>query len=515
MTKRSEGRVGEEMPENLKQQATAGVQWQGATTAFQVIARLVVGVALARLLPPEDFGMVGFALIFTEFLTLFSELGVGAALVQRQEISPVHLRVGFTLSVLLGSVATLLLWWLAPRLATGTTLAAMQAVSLSLLLTSVGTVSTALLYRHLDFRRLFFVELISYLPGYALVTVALAARGYRVWSLVAGVLVQASLRLILLSGFAPHSRKPSFSAAETRDLLGFGVGMTLARLANYVARNVDYLVVGQFLGPTALGLYLRAYALGIGSTTQLTSLMTTVLFPLFARSQSDLARTKRWYLQANNLVSMVAVPILTLLALTAPEVLRGIYGPAWSAAAVPLQFFCVAAMFRCLNTLSDALVRAHAQVYRQFFRHLAYAALVSAGALAGLRWGISGAAAGVSLAVVVMFVLMSRLSLEVTRASWMELLATLRMGVVLGLGVGATCALTVWLLRSARTPDLLVVLVTGMVAGLTTLAGLRSLPASWCSEALSPLMVTFLPRRWLNWFLGPATGGPEKSDLAP
>ena len=223
------------MTENLRRQATASVQWQAATAAFQAAARLTVGIVLARMLPPEDFGIVGFAMIFSEFLTLFSELGIGSALVQREPLTERHLQVGFTLSSLLGTTSTLFLWLVAPYVAGAASATVIRAVAFSLLLTSLGIVSTALLMRKLEFRRLFFVELISYLAGYSLITITLAWRGYGAWSLVAGILVQAAIRLFLVSVSARHSRRPSFARQEVRDLLYFGTGLTLARLANYAA----------------------------------------------------------------------------------------------------------------------------------------------------------------------------------------------------------------------------------------------------------------------------------------
>ncbi len=494
------------MEQSLGQEAVASVKWQTATTGFQVVARLVVGVVLARLLSPADFGIAGFAMIFSEFLTLFSELGIGAALVQRERLADLHLRVGFTLSALLGAASTVLLWSTAPLLADAATLQVIRLLSLGLLLSSLGTVSSALLFRRLEFRKLFFVELGSYLPAYALVTIVLAVLGWGVWSLVAGALVQIAVRLALLTVAAPHSWAPSASRVETGELLHFGVGMTLARLANYAARSVDQLIVGRLLGPAALGLYLRANTLGSMSSGYLSAAVTTVLFPLYARIQDDPEKTRRWYLLSHNLVALVSIPLMALLAVAAPEILRVVYGPQWTEAAAPLRLCALAGIFRGLFTLSDALARAHARVYSQFARHLIFAVLVAGAALAGLPYGLAGVAAGVLLAVLVMWAMMGSLSLRLMQATWTELLASLRAGLALGMAVAAAGLAVAMLLRARHTPDLIVLLAVLACAGLIMLLGLRALPRAWLagpSAALSDQLARFVPKPLMSWFKQP------------
>lgn len=500
------------MAETLRRQATASVQWQAATAAFQALARFTVGVALARMLAPADFGIVGFALIFSEFLTMFSELGIGSALVQRESLTDTHLRVGFTLSALLGTASALLLWLAAPYVAAGNNPSVIRAVSLSLLLTSLGTVSTALLYRRLEFRRLFFVELFSYLLGYALVTIILAWRGYGAWSLVGGILVQVSVRLLLVSVSAGHTRGLSFAGQEVRELLHFGTGLTLARLANYAARTADQFLVGRLLGPAALGLYLRATALGSMSSGYFSSAVTTVVFPLYARIQGDAERTRRWYLLSNNLVALFSFPSMALVIVTAPEILRAVYGPQWIEATVPLQVCALAGIFRSLFTLSDALARAHARVYSQFVRHAMFALLVVIGTYAGLPFGLVGVTSGVLLAVLTMWAVMARLSLELTKAKPNEFLGCLRAGAVLGLAVASASAAVVWMLRVKQVADMVVLAVAFAVAGVTMVLAFRALPHSWISGVAAVLhepFARFIPRTLLNWVLGPS---PEPAE---
>ncbi|MGH9581298.1 MAG: oligosaccharide flippase family protein, partial [Terriglobales bacterium] len=180
------------MADSIGRQAGSAVRWQSTILIFQAISYLGAGIVLARLLPPRDFGVVGLAAIFTEFVTLFSELGVGAAIIQRPKLTDAHLRVGFTLSALTGTLAAVLLFMAAPVLTDGLSARILRVLSISLFLSGLGTVSGALLLRRMDFRRAFFVELGAYL-GFFLVTVAFALSGHGPWSLVAGILAQVLL----------------------------------------------------------------------------------------------------------------------------------------------------------------------------------------------------------------------------------------------------------------------------------------------------------------------------------
>ena len=118
--------------------------------------------------------------------------------------------------------------------------------------------------------------------GYALISVSLALLGYGVWALAWASVIQFSLRSALLLWLSPHPKRPSLASQEARQLLTFGFGSSLSTLANYAAINGDYFVVGRWLGATALGLYSRAYQLMTLPMMQFTSVIASVLFPVYS-----------------------------------------------------------------------------------------------------------------------------------------------------------------------------------------------------------------------------------------
>ena len=250
---------------SLTELTLSGLNWKFLSTAVQVVLTFAVGVVLARLILPQDFGLLGMALIFTGLAGVFTTLGMGPAIVQRQALTDAHIRTAVTLSTLLGLAITCMLWISSDTIALffgdPRVSPVLKAMSLTFLLKGPSSTSQGLLRRKLQFKGLFFVELVSYLVGYTFFAVPMAFMGYGVWSLVVGTLAKAIISCGLLLFLVKPPLKPVLRRKETRELLGFGSGFTLICLLNYGATNVDSLVIGKFLSSAGLGFYSRAFGL--------------------------------------------------------------------------------------------------------------------------------------------------------------------------------------------------------------------------------------------------------------
>jgi O-antigen/teichoic acid export membrane protein len=246
---------------SLTQRTINAARWRSASMFLQGVVQFAIGVALARLLPPEDFGLAALALVVVGFVQTLAEMGLSSAVVHRQPLSERHIQAAFTLSVAFAAVLTAGLFGLAPYAAevfrNPLLSAVLRAESPLFILMMLGMTARALLRRALDFRRLFLIEVGSYLAGYALVAMTLALLGFGVWSLVWGVLVQWGLAACLSLALSPHRLRPLWAVEETRELLAYGLAATLNALINHAARNADSLVIGRWLGASALGLYTR------------------------------------------------------------------------------------------------------------------------------------------------------------------------------------------------------------------------------------------------------------------
>ena len=390
------------------------------------VSQFGVGVLLARLLTPADFGLMSLALIVLGFLRPLGDLGIGRALVQRSNLSGSHVRIAFTFSILLGMALTLLVFLGAPLggliMRDPRVTQVLRVLAFGFLLQSIGVVAGALLQRQLDFKPQFFIDSCTYLFGYALVAATLALRGWGVWSLVYGGLIQSLLASIVQLLAVRHPIRPLWTYLELRELLDFGVGASGSLCINYIALNADNFIVGRWLGVSSLGLYSRAYNLMNLPFSYAAVIISTVLFSAFARVQGERERFQRAYLLMTQLMAMIAGPSMAILAVVAPHLVRALYGPKWVGVAIPLQILCAAGYFRALYHLGGVIAQSAGLVYSELRLQVIYAVMVICGSCTGARFGLPGVAVGVSAAILFMFVAMARLALRATGGSWVQYL---------------------------------------------------------------------------------------------
>jgi len=430
--------------ETLVDRTARAAQWRFASTIVGALSRFAIGVLLARLLTPSDFGVVALAMVVLGFAQPFGDLGIAGAVVQRRDLTVRHVRAAFTLATI-GGVA------IAAALAAAAPFAAMlvrdarvtpilRVLSIGFALQGTAVAAGGLLRRRLDFRRLFFIDSASYLVGYGAVAATLAVRGYGVWSLAWGGLVQTVLTAVAQLSVAAHPMTPLVAGREMGDLLHFGLGSGTSSWINYIALNADNFIVGRTLGAASLGLYARAYTLMNLPYTYAASVMSGVLFPAFAQIQEDVPRLRRAYLVMTRLTALVAAGSMGTMAIAAPYLIRTLYGSRWNGAVTPLQILCGAGYFRALYNIGGIVAQATGQVYGELRRQLLYAVLVVGGALAGSRYGLAGVAIGVAFAIVAMFAAIGQLALRITDTSWREYGRVQRSVLLIG-AITCACAL--------------------------------------------------------------------------
>ena len=470
----------------LTQRTVTAGQWRLASSVVQGALQFGVGVLLARLLRPEDFGVMALAYVVVGFASIVSDLGLGPALVQRQPLTSRHVRVVATTSVLLGIGIAGLLFLIAPLAAPllrhSSVPAVLRALALSFVVGGVGATARALLQRALDFRRLFLIDSVSYIVGYALVAVTMALMGFGVWSLVAGALMQSFLASALAVAMVRHSVLPLLSGVELRQLFGFGIGASLNRLAYFVARNGDNLIIGRWLGTQALGLYARAYTLMALPLSYVENILWHVLFPALAEIRDDTERLGKAYLMAVQLAALVAGPVMSGIVIAAPHLILGVYGKDWAGAILPLQILCAVGLLRAVFPVAGAVTHATGRVYAELVRQALYATLVLAGAVVGASYGLFGATVGVSGAVVFVYLLTSRLTLKIVGRSWREFLFAQVPGVLVGLLVGGVSLALRIGLEWHQVPSIWIFVAIAVTGAATVPLGIYLLP-TWARPA--------------------------------
>ena len=386
---------------SLKQQVVSGIGWKAATQIVVQLTRTVVGILLARLLLPHDFGLAAMALLFVSVTTIFTDLSLGVALIARRQISDADRSTSFWTTVALGAVCTGIGVAVAPLVArlfsTPAVAPLVVASSFVVLLTSVSATQNALLTREMQFRSLQLREMAGAVVG-GVVGVVLAAAGAGAWALVIQVLAAETVAVVLVWRLSPWRPRLTYSVASLRKLGLFAGKTSGARVLGYVNLNADNFLIAKFLGAVPLGIYAVAYNVMFAPLSRLATPIQQVLFPAFARIAEDPPRVGAAWLRGNRLVAAVSVPAFVGLAVVAPDFVSGVLGDRWHKAIPVLQLLCIAGLAQSLQSLNHSILQAldRAGVLLTF---MIFSTTITVASFAiGLHWGVVGVAAGFAVA---------------------------------------------------------------------------------------------------------------------
>jgi O-antigen/teichoic acid export membrane protein len=469
--------------EPLRQRTVRGASWSFLDQGVGFATQFVIGVVLARLLQPEDFGLLGMAWIVMGFGAVFVYLGLGPALIQRRHLTERHIRVAFTVSAVAGVCISLAVMVAAPLAAQALgderVTPLLRVTSIILVCSGLQIPSQALLQRRLDFRRIFYVN-VANSAVHGLTAIGLAVSGFGVWSLVCGMIAQRVGSLILYYVSVQHSIKPLIARNELKELASFGVGVSLAQIFNYFALQGDYFVVGRVLGSSALGVYTRAYSLMQMPTQRFVGVLSRTLFPAVSIIQDDQRRFRSAYLRTLTMIAFITLPALLLLVITAPELIVGVYGKQWAGAVLPLQILGVFGLFRAMYHGAAAFLRAKGWVYRILVCQVVYGNVLFGGTwLAASRTGLAGATVAVGFSILLMWFLIMYFGAKAANVGPVEVIKTLQPGIVLAIPLGLSAVGSRYILMHMLDYPLLIL---GGVLLCSTLVGISSLfiiPQHW------------------------------------
>ncbi len=467
--------------QGLAKRSVVGMFWTGLSMGALAVAEAVALLVLARLLSPNEFGLYAAALVIIKLATIFENLGVAPAIVQRPELDDRHLRVGFTLSLILSLLIAVLVWLGAPAIAHAMRLADLapivRATSVVFICQGVALVAQAVAQRALRFEWLAAVDAVSFAVGFVVAGPIFALAGFGIWALVGALMTQNLLRTIVLLAGQPHPKRPLLERRAIGELLYFGGGFTIARVCNYLATQVDKLIVGRWLGASALGIYSLSSQLMTTPAVIIGQILDRVLFPTMALVQQEPARLARAYRSAVAACALVVLPASLVVAIAAPELVQVLLGKGWDAVVAPLQILAVGMLFRTSYKLSDSISRATGVVYARAWRQAIFVAAVAIGAFLGRFWGVTGVATGVVVAVMTNFILMAHLSLRVTGITWSEFIAAHVPAFALAGVVGASAWIAADQLRQIHVTPLVLLFNVAIAAGVAGLLSCWLLPS--------------------------------------
>lgn len=321
-------------------------------------------IALARLLAPEEFGVLAMLYVFVGLASVVAEGGLGAALIHRVENTPSEESSVFHFNATIGFTMALMLCAAAPSIERfygypGLASIAM-AMAANVFISALGSVHGALLVRELRLGLQLRIGLISGITS-GLVAIFLALRGFGVWSLVAQVLVANILNTALL--WLWHRWRPThpFSLSAIRPLLRYGSALMLAGALDLIGGRLYTLLVGRFHGAAPLGLYMRAVTTQTLPQLMVGAAMRQVTFPILSAEQGDLEQVRLRTRSVLQTAMLLHTPCLLGIAATAEWLVPFLFGAHWSPSAPILQILCVAGVLYPISHANLTVLKALGQ----------------------------------------------------------------------------------------------------------------------------------------------------------
>jgi len=328
--------------EELREAAAHGVRWSLISRPAVELIQLGSIVVLTRLIAPAEFGRFAIAVIAQEVAYGTIAGGLSNALVQRRAANREHLQTGLALALMIGVAMTLLTLLLATVVAVPVfgeqTAHLVRLMAPLCLIAGFTAVPMATLRRRMQFRRVSEMELAGTV-GRVTVCIALALAGLGGEALVLGVLAGAVLTAGIAWASAPPPA-PRLHRRAARELIDYGLPVSLSAIGWLGLRNVDYAIVGARLGPEATGLYYRAYTVAVEYENKISVVMSQVGFPVLARTR-DHDELTRLHRQMVRTLTIVVFPLLVLLAIGAPVLIPFLFGSRWGGAVTPVQILTV------------------------------------------------------------------------------------------------------------------------------------------------------------------------------
>jgi len=348
---------------SLKKQAASGARWTTASTVTSTALNFLRLAILARLLSPQDFGLMAMIMVVIGFAQAYADMGISNAIIYRQDATRDQLSSLYWLNIIAGVAVFIIVlaanplivaFYKEPRLAS-----LLPWAALVYLVTPIGQQFQILLQKNLLFRPLAIIEMISAICG-LITAVGFALAGAGVFSLILGQLADSGIRALSLAGIGLGKWRPRirFNRSDLQGYLGFGFYQMGERSISYLNSNLDKLLIGSLLGAQALGYYSVAWNLAIQPVVRINPIITKVAFPIFAKVQRDVETLRKGYLSVLKMLSSINFPLLVGMAATAPVFIAVVFGQEWLPAVFLLRVLAFVALLRSMGNPVGSLLLA-------------------------------------------------------------------------------------------------------------------------------------------------------------
>ncbi|MFT7049609.1 MAG: O-antigen/teichoic acid export membrane protein [Psychroserpens sp.] len=330
-------------------------------TIVNVLSQLlaiVVNIVLARLLLPEDFGLVALTMTFIGFITLFTNMGFGSSIIHENETNQKQLSSIYWLNYALSIASFLVIistsqyaasFFNEPKL-----IAIVLVAAINILLNPFYIVQYKLLERDLEFRTISKINLSGTLIG-SIAAIIGAYLGLGVYALILQSLVSSIVRLVLILFYKRWFPNFHFNFKEIKHMIWYSLKFKASNMAMYFERNIDYLILGKFFTSIILGYYAFAYNIMYTPVKRISYVFSEVLFPSFSSFKNDKEKIINGYFKSVNLVALVSIPAMTILAFNAELIIQTVFGQKWDGAIPIVRILCFAGAIQSISQFGGVI----------------------------------------------------------------------------------------------------------------------------------------------------------------
>jgi len=395
----------EAVESDLRRRTVRGGMTTIGAQAFRFLfVRIGSTMVLARLLSPEQFGIIGMVMAIVAFVSLFRDIGLSMAIIQQPKITRgqvssmfwVTLLVSVLAAFVTAAMAPLLVWFYAREELFWVTIALAGAV----LLGGPTMMHMALLRRQMEFGLIATIEIAAMVLGVG-AAILTAWLGWEYWALVLQIVVASVATLAaawLATGFVPS---PGLDLGGIKSMLKFGGNLTGFNLVNFFARNLDNVLIGWRSGAADLGLYSKAYQLLLLPVTEINLPIAAVALPALCRLQHEPERFRSFYQKALLLATSIGMPVVAFMIAATEQVILFIMGEQWLEVIPIFQALGIASFLGTFNFATGWVNTATGRTDRQLHWGIFWAIATVTGILVGLPFGAVGVALGLSISALI------------------------------------------------------------------------------------------------------------------
>jgi O-antigen/teichoic acid export membrane protein len=344
---------------SLKKKFVKGAIWNSISQFGSQGLNFIFTIFLARLLTPNDFGVLGQVTFFSVLLCFFSEFGLCATLIQKKNINEIDYHTAFWGIVFFSITLYISVYFAAPYIAAfynnDDIITITRLVFIQFLVMPLSLINEVQEYKNLNFNKIALAELAALLASGSL-SIALAYLGYGVWSLVPLNSLYFILRSLIIFFSTKWRPRFRFSFTLLRQLLKTGIHFTYRHLTVYMSENTDYFLIGKIAGASTLGIYTIAFRISTYPFSKVYGILGRMLFPAFNLISDDLTKIKENYQRLSNLGGLVLIPLLITIYFGIDPFILLFMGEKWVDSVLIVKILVVYLVFASISFADDSLM---------------------------------------------------------------------------------------------------------------------------------------------------------------